>query len=138
MNWFIIKVTDSQSKKVLHVIYLIISIHNDIFVLANFGIRLFKSVAGLLNTCLSIIISHESFLKEKSSEILYMLKYKPTSIILKIFSRIILSNIVNLSILDTYADPDLLTFLNHIFTIIISLPTEAITSYMKVIKILII
>ena len=87
-----------------------------------------------MNTCLSIIISHETFLKEKSSEILYMLKYKPISIILKIFSRIILSNIVNLSILDTYADPDLLTFLNHIFTIIISLPTEAITSYMKVIR----
>lgn len=95
--------------------------------------KLFKSVASLLNTCLTIIIEREKSINTQTSEMIYVLKYKPISVILKIFSRIILSNIVNLSILDSYADPDLIAFLNNIFHIIISLPTEAITSYMKVI-----
>ena len=60
------------------------------------------------------------------------MKYKPISLILKIFTRIIMSNIVNLSILDSYSDPYLFDFLNNFFHIIISLSTEAITSYMKV------
>ena len=100
--------------------------------LANFGVKLFKSVASLLNSCLKIIIEREKNINTQTSEIIYMLKYKPISLILKIFTRIILSNIVNLSILDSYADPVLISFLNNIFHIIISLPTEAITSYMKV------
>ena len=95
--------------------------------------KLFKSVASLLNTCLTIIIEREKNINTQTSEMIYVLKYKPISVILKIFSRIILSNIVNLSILDSYADPDLIAFLNNIFHIIISLPTEAITSYMKVV-----
>lgn len=71
-------------------------------------------------------------MKNMNSELVYEQKFKPISLVLKIFTRIILSNVVNLSILDSYKDQNLTVFMNQIFQIIINTSCESITSYIKV------
>ena len=78
------------------------------------------------------MVSKENHYSKLNLEQLYIQKYKPIAIILKIFSRTILSNLVNLSVLDSYCDPDLTYFLDNIFKIIINIPSESITYYVKV------